>query len=65
MSCNFVILVFPLVILIIIILITDNHHHYLLHHQVGATILVFATLPFSLCCVIKIVKEYERAVIFR
>merc|ERR1711971_1394569 len=32
---------------------------------VGATILVFATLPFSLCCVIKIVKEYERAVIFR
>ena len=40
-----------------------NHHHH--YHKVGATILVFATLPFSLCCVIKIVKEYERAVIFR
>ena len=31
----------------------------------AATFLVLVTLPFSLCCVIKIVKEYERAVIFR
>ena len=27
--------------------------------------LVLATLPFSLCLVIKVVQEYERAVIFR
>ena len=28
-------------------------------------LLVFATLPLSLCFVIKVVQEYERAVIFR
>ena len=28
-------------------------------------LLVLATLPFSLCLVIKVVQEYERAVIFR
>ncbi len=28
-------------------------------------ILVFLTFPISICCCIKIVKEYERAVIFR
>jgi len=28
-------------------------------------ILIFLTFPFSLCCVVKVVQEYERAVIFR
>jgi len=28
-------------------------------------LLVFVTLPFSLCAIIKVVQEYERAVIFR
>ena len=28
-------------------------------------LLIFATLPLSLCFVVKVVQEYERAVIFR
>jgi len=30
-----------------------------------SVVLIFATFPFSLCLVVKVVQEYERAVIFR
>ena len=32
---------------------------------VVSIILIFVTLPFSLCFAVKVVQEYERAVIFR
>jgi len=32
---------------------------------IGSLLLVTITLPFSLCCLFKVVHEYERAVVFR
>ncbi|KAL7300239.1 hypothetical protein TKK_0006878 [Trichogramma kaykai] len=32
---------------------------------IGSILLIFTTLPFSLCVVFKVVQEYERAVVFR
>ncbi|XP_014467563.1 PREDICTED: band 7 protein AGAP004871-like [Dinoponera quadriceps] len=32
---------------------------------VGSFLLIMITLPFSLCCLFKVVQEYERAVVFR
>jgi len=32
---------------------------------IGSLFLVTITLPFSLCCLFKVVHEYERAVVFR
>lgn len=32
---------------------------------IGSYLLIMITLPFSLCCLFKVVQEYERAVVFR
>lgn len=32
---------------------------------IGSCLLIMITLPFSLCCLFKVVHEYERAVVFR
>lgn len=32
---------------------------------IGSLLLIMITLPFSLCCLFKVVHEYERAIVFK